>query len=87
MKHPDEQAIGEAIAAIQSHCGFYNYDLYQQAQTQEWPVGDSNQKPSSTVHMHFHDTVDVAVGNVEGNLNYQQTAVLDEPRNLRDNRA
>jgi HEAT repeat protein/energy-coupling factor transporter ATP-binding protein EcfA2 len=35
MKHPDEREIGEAIAAIQSRCGFYNYDLYQQAQELE----------------------------------------------------
>jgi len=67
-----------AIAAIQSRCGFYNYALYQQAQTLEMQSGDAEQQLSREVHMHFHDKVDVAVGNVEGNLNYQKPTVLDE---------
>jgi len=67
-----------AIAAIQSRCGFYNYALYQQAQTLEMQSGDAEQQLSREIHMHFHDKVDVAVGNVEGNLNYQKPTVLDE---------
>lgn len=71
-----------AIAAIQSRCGFYNYDLYQQAQMLETQSSDAEQQSSSEIHMHFHDKVGVAVGNVEGNLNYQQPAALDETQKL-----
>jgi hypothetical protein len=71
-----------AIAAIQARCGFYNYDLYQQAQTLEMQSSDAKQQSSREIHMHFHDKVDVAVGNVEGDLNYRQPAALDETQKL-----
>ncbi|GAB4472492.1 MAG: hypothetical protein OHK0037_32390 [Elainellaceae cyanobacterium] len=58
MKHPDERAIGEAIAVIQSRCGFYNYDLYQQAQSlplREETSYDSGK--SQTVNIYGGNTV------------------------------
>jgi hypothetical protein len=36
LRNPLE-SIGTTIAAIQSRCGFYNYEIYQQAQTREKP--------------------------------------------------
>ncbi len=69
----------EAIAAIQSRCKFYNYELYQQAQSQ----AEESDRPQTTqpiVQMIFNERVYGVAGNVEGDFNNQglPSAKLDD---------
>ena len=73
--------MGErAIAAIQSRCKFYNYELYQQAQSQ----AEESDRPQTTqpiVQMIFNERVYGVAGNVEGDFNSQISTSPD----LQDN--
>ncbi len=65
------EAIGTTIAAIQSRCQFYNYEIYQQAQAKEKPkfTDAAYLAPPTHITQNFYGSVYGVVGNVEGHQN------------------
>jgi HEAT repeat protein len=65
------EAIGTTIAAIQSRCQFYNYEIYQQAQAKEKPkfTDAAYLAPPTHITQNFYGSVYGVAGNVEGHQN------------------